>query len=100
MSRYYYLDGHSVLPTDDISKCFAKHVDRVVAKTQIGEVGISTVFLGIDHRYDGGGPPLLFETMIFGGEHDKYQERYSSWDEAEAGHKKVVELVRGNHGSA
>lgn len=34
-----------------------------------------------------------FETMIFGGEHDQYQERYSTWDEAEAGHKRAIELV-------
>ena len=46
---------------------------------------VSTVFLGLDHAFDGG-TPLLFETMIFGGEHDEYQERYATWDEAEAGH--------------
>ena len=40
------------------------------------------------------GPPLLFETMIFGGPHDGYQERYTFWDEAEAGHAKALGMVR------
>ena len=55
-------------------------------------VTISTVFLGLDHAW-GDGPPLLFETMIFGGSHDQYQERYSSKKEALAGHKQAVAMV-------
>jgi len=49
--------------------------DRIVAKTDIdGEVEVSTVFLGLDHAvWDG--PPMLFETMIFGGPHDNSQWR-------------------------
>jgi hypothetical protein len=35
-----------------------------------GNIGISTVFLGLDHRHFGDGPPLLFETMVFGGSRD------------------------------
>lgn len=66
--------------------------DRRVAKTRKGDVGVSTVFLGIDHSW-GDGPPLLFETMIFGGEHDKDQWQYSTWDEAEKGHKEACELA-------
>jgi hypothetical protein len=56
-------------------------------------VRVSTVFLGIDHRFQhkaGDGGPLVFETMIFGGVHDGYQERYVSWREAEAGHRQAV----------
>lgn len=65
---------------------------RRVANIEIGDVRISTVFLGLDHQW-GGGPPLLFETMIFGGEHDDYQERYSTLEEAMAGHARAVALV-------
>lgn len=32
------------------------------------------------------GPPILFETMIFGGEHDQYQERCSTWEQARKAH--------------
>lgn len=53
---------------------------------------ISTVFLGIDHSYLGG-PPVLFETMVFGGELDQEQERYCTWDEAFAGHDVMVARV-------
>ena len=68
-----------------------------VAETIIGPVHISTVFLGIDHRHFGDGPPLLFETMIFGGTLDHFQNRCSTWDEAEAMHAEAVELVRRGH---
>jgi hypothetical protein len=67
---------------------------RRVNKTTIGDVRISTVFLGLDHGiYED--KPMLFETMIFGGEYDDYQERYSTWEEAEEGHQRACELVCG-----
>lgn len=69
--------------------------NRRVAKTTIGDVNISTVFLGLDHRF-GDGPPLVFETMIFGGEHNEDQWRYSTWDEAMKGHEAAVRLVSGS----
>ena len=72
--------------------------DRVVEKTNIDDVEVSTVFLGIDHRF-GGGPPLLFETMIFGGEHDEEMWRYSTWDEAKAGHSHAVSLLEHTTGN-
>lgn len=55
---------------------------------------VSTVFLGHNYAY-GDGPPILFETMVFGGEMDQEQERYSTWAEAEAGHRRWCELVFG-----
>ena len=36
-----------------------------VALQEQGNIRVSTVFLGLNHQY-GGGPPLIFETMIFG----------------------------------
>jgi hypothetical protein len=53
---------------------------------------VSTVFLGLDHRY-GEEPPLIFETMIFGRGFE-YQERCSTWDEAVAMHDRACEVVR------
>lgn len=50
---------------------------------------VSTVFLSVDHQW-GEGPPVLFETMIFGGPHADWTDRYSTWDEAVAGHERVV----------
>lgn len=45
---------------------------RNVAQTTLPwDIKISTVFLGMNYRF-GEGPPLIFETMIFGGKHDQY----------------------------
>jgi hypothetical protein len=66
--------------------------DRV-GSDHVENVHVSTVFLGLNHRYCGGGPPILFETMIFGGEHDQYQERYCTWAAAEEGHKRAVKMA-------
>ena len=64
---------------------------------KIGDVTVSTVFLGIDHSMvrpmDQEHEPILFETMIFGGEHHNYQQRYVTWDEAKAGHLEAVKLI-------
>ena len=40
------------------------------------------------------GEPILWETMIFGGEHDQYQERYTNRHAALAGHDRAVAMVR------
>tara|TARA_R110000868_G_scaffold15894_5_gene72024 strand:- start:1441 stop:1746 length:306 start_codon:yes stop_codon:yes gene_type:complete len=67
-------------------------IRRIVKQENIGDIKISTVFLGLDHAYDG--EPLLWETMVFGGEHDQFQERYSSYEDAVIGHKETVALVK------
>lgn len=87
---YYKLDGKKVVPTDDPTEAFKN--DIRVAKDTIGDVEISTVFSKIDHGY--GSTPVLFETMIFGGELDQEQKRYTSWEEAEKGHRVMVEKVQ------
>lgn len=68
---------------------------RRVAFTEISpEVEVSTVFLGIDTSL-WSPKPLLYETMIFGGEHNHYQRRYSSRKKAEKGHRRAVLLAQG-----
>ena len=65
---------------------------RVAHNKTTSGVTVSTVFLGLDHRF-GDGPPVLWETMIFGGSHDQYQERYSSLSDAVNGHQKALALA-------
>lgn len=65
------------------------HID----KTEIHDALVSTVFLGMDHRHNGEGPPVLWETMVFGGPLDEHQWRYTSRDDAVAGHAKTVAEV-------
>lgn len=68
---------------------------RIVSQTQIGEkVLVSTVFLGMNHRFGEDGPPLLWETMIFGGPLNEAQERYASLPDARAGHKVMCRQAR------
>ncbi len=67
--------------------------ERHVASSNLGEVWISTVFLGLDHAHFSG-PPVLFETMVFGGRHDLYGDRYHTRTEALLGHQRIVHLVR------
>lgn len=59
---------------------------RILSQDRLDGILVSTVFLGIDHSFEYGSDPVLFETMIFGGPHDGYQERYTSYDEAIRGH--------------
>jgi hypothetical protein len=66
---------------------------KQVAVTEIGDVLISTVWLGMDHGY-GDGEPMIFETMQFGGECDSDMERYSSLEEAQAGHDAWVRRIQ------
>src|SRR5882724_8255427 len=96
MSDKYILDGHTPVKCDLVTwaEQFESVDDRRVAYDELSaEVNVSTVFLGLDHRFGRDGPPILFETMIFGGPHDEYQERYSTWDEAVAGHKRALALA-------
>lgn len=67
---------------------------RKVEVTDIGiDVVVSTVFLVIDHNHYSQDPnhvPLLFETMIFGGEYDMHQWRFPGEQTAVAAHALIV----------
>lgn len=54
-------------------------------------VTISTVWLGLDHNYSMHGPPIIFETMIFGGPLSNECTRYATEEQAQAGHRRTVE---------
>jgi hypothetical protein len=90
MSQTYILDGHTPVAVDVLTwarwygEARQSGAQRVAEET-VGESRISTVFLGLDHRF-GDGPPLLFETMVFGGPLDQEQTRCSTWEEAEHMH--------------
>ena len=94
MSEKYILEGKKVVPCYDLYKWanWMKNADRKVASDKKGGIMVSTIFLGLDHNF-GQGEPLLFETMVFGGEHDEDMDRYSTWEEAEEGHKCMCERV-------
>ncbi len=96
MSDKYILDeNHNPVEEVDLIKWanWFENADRIVAKTTVSpDAKVSTVFLGLDHRF-GEGEPLLFETMVFGGKLDQEMDRYSTWKEAEEGHAAMVKKV-------
>ena len=79
-----------------------------ISDTWIGNIRVSTVWLGMNHQWDDTKPPLIFETMIFVNDlylddddpthvdHplDRAQWQYSTRRQAEIGHRQVVRLVR------
>lgn len=92
----YILDGHVPVACFNVLEWgrWFEHANRHVASTKIGDVRVSTVFLGIDHSFKSEGPLVLFETMIFGGPLDQNEQRYSTWEEAERGHEEMVKRAK------
>ena len=88
---YIIDDDGNIVPEPDIMKwgLWMHNADRHVAKDTVGDVKVSTVFIGMDHSF-GHGLKILYETMILGGPHDCYQERYTSHEAAQAGHERAV----------
>lgn len=91
--------GDAVTPVCECGYRF--HVDRwclretVEIETDLGsiKVKVSTVYLEYPH------PGGLYETMIFPTSDDKTVKCYQMWryetkEEAEKGHKKIVELLK------
>jgi len=97
MSEHYILEGHKAVEADLMTwaRWFetSSRADRIVARTELAECTVSTVFIGLDHNL-GDGPPHIFETLVLGGKLADEMERYSTWEQAEAGHEVMVGRVR------
>ena len=93
---WYILDEENKPVKSSISiagEWLDKNLKRKAVKQEyIGDVYVSTVFLGLDHSFKSD-KPVLWETMIFGGDHDQYQERYTSYEDAFEGHQKALNLI-------
>lgn len=105
-NKYILVDKKPVLEPDFLKwgKWFeeaSENGERIVKQETLpnGKF-VSTVFLGLDHNF-GEGEPLLFETMVFAPEEktskgglkyheDLDMERYSTWEESEIGHLKMI----------
>jgi hypothetical protein len=71
-----------------------RNVGDTYLHTAVGAVRISTIFLVNDHSHSMTGPPVLWETMVFGGPLDCHQWRWRSFDAARDGHTAAVAAVR------
>lgn len=101
---HYILEDHNPILEPDVLKWgkWFESANRIVRKDvatvkldgkNLGEITISTVFLGLDHSF-GGGPPMLFETLVFGGPLDGEMDRCGTWEAAEKMHEAMVERVK------
>jgi len=95
---YYILnkDGKPV-PAADVfawARFFENSDQRIVKQEKIGDVVVSTVFLGIDRNFGGSGTPILWETMVFGGRlHHEMNRCSGNREQAEAMHTDMMERV-------
>jgi len=102
MSWKYILVDKKVVPCDDVLK-WAKWMEdenkennRCVAFTQINKhITISTAFLGLDFNMGVSSVPSLFESLVFeDGLGSGEMVRYSTYEEAEKGHKRLVKKYK------
>lgn len=101
MNRQLYFNRQGQpIAMHDWARAYEALDGRVVGSDRIDNWLVSTVWLGLDHSF-GDGPPLIFETMVFppdddGGQSwsEEYCERYSSEDEARAGHETALAWLR------
>lgn len=94
---FYYklVDGKAVeTSVDEVEEMF-KTRSNILKKTAFPNgVEVSTVFLGINHSFDRSDLPVLFETMVFGGKYDGWQERSSSQEEILKIHETLCTMIR------
>ena len=93
MSDKYILIDKNIVQCDSLMEWarWFKSANHQVALYERDGVKVSTVFLGLNHAF-GGATPILFETMILGGEHDGFQERCTTWEQAEEMHRSACKL--------
>lgn len=92
MIDYYDMFGNPI-SLERWAELTVDPANKVLARTEVGPFLVSTVWLGLDHGW-GGGPPLIFETIVFGDSRDFDMDRYSTREQALAGHEAMVLLVR------
>jgi hypothetical protein len=99
MGRYYMLLDGEIAEEPDHTKwsqwydCSYEKVRRV-ASTKVEYGTVETTFLAMNMTLSKTDPPLLFETKVKGGYLDNEGERYSTLEEAKAGHEAWVARVR------
>ena len=101
MTIDYYDRGNRPLTMDQYARLLENRDYKRVASQFVGTYWISTVWLGLDHSFYGG-PPLIFETMVFANTPDDLSElgddvwcdRYTTEHQAVLGHYAAVVEVQ------
>jgi hypothetical protein len=92
---HYILEGKIARRVDFLTwAMWYQGADRTIARTEINNVVVSTVFFGLDFAWGEENVPELFETIILGGELDGEKIRAATWEQAEELHERYVGMVR------
>jgi hypothetical protein len=97
MSIDYYARDGSPLTLEEWMRLHGDLDYKRVALDTVGDVEVSTVWLGLNHEWDDARPPLYFETMLFGALDDEAKGRCWRWTTEEAalaGHERIVTALR------
>lgn len=87
--KYILKDKKPVLVKDLLEWAIWMETEsKIIEQTNIEDVFVSTIFLGLDCSFVDG-VVILFETMVFGGKMNHYKRRYQTYEEATEGHKKT-----------
>lgn len=89
---YYDRDGEEIT-MDEWANLFENDEYKIVKKQTMFGNEVSTVWLGSDHGFGMAGKPIIFETMIFGGEWDQFEQRYATEEHALAAHNAIVNMI-------
>ena len=90
----YPIDSTDEAAFYEWAEWYAKEENCRVARTELADGFVSTVFTGIEVSFSPNSKPVLFETRVFGGPIDGDTWRYATWAEAVAGHAAVLEFCK------
>lgn len=94
--RYYNIAGEPIVFSQWVRRFEDRSYQSVMATRKRG-ILVSTVWLGLNHNFSHEGPPIIFETMIFGGRFDdgEWQTRCSTLEGALKMHEWACEVAFG-----
>ena len=97
--KFYLLDGDKKpynVTLEESYKLYDNPEMKITKQEYIGDILVSTVFLGIDHSFGKSEIPVLWETMVFGGLYNEFTQRYTSHEEALKGHSEIINMINLN----
>lgn len=101
--RVYRLEGRRVVASNTPLEDYvgmAEDERHVVAEEKVRrpsfELFVTTTFMGVDLSREGEPGPVVFETlvMVLPDSGECLSERYRTWEEAERGHARCVQVAR------
>jgi hypothetical protein len=97
--RYILNDADEPVPCDDMVKwslfC-GTDPRRIVGRSTFGDglILVSTIFTGMDYNWSLVGPPIVYETMMFGTGETRLCSRTHTRDEALHAHQAACAVAR------